>query len=329
LQRSLVTGGAGFIGSNLVDALLERGDQVLVVDDLSTGSRANLADALAGGRVALREGDVAAVATMAAVTDFRPEAVFHLAAQADVRKAIADPAHDATVNVLGTIRALELARESGARLVFSSTGGASYGEGEQRRLPFEEGDPTLPETAYGVSKLAGEGYVSLYRRLHGLAAVSLRLGNVFGPRQDPHGEAGVVAIFCGRLLAGAPPLVFGDGRQTRDYVFVGDVVAGLLAAERALAEGRQPSAVLNLGTGIETSVLELVRILSRVAGVSAEPELRPHREGEIERVAISPRAAERELGWRPREELEAALAKTFEWARRGGPDAGRERLRDP
>ncbi len=232
-----------------------------------------------------------------------------------MRKAIADPVFDARVNVVGTIEVLEAAHRAGCPVVFTSTGGASYGEGEGRRLPFTEEDRTAPETAYGVSKLAAEKYVAFYRLLYGLPAVSLRLGNVYGPRQDPHGEAGVVAIFCGRLLAGEAPVVFGDGEQTRDYVYVGDVVAGLLAAEAGLLAAGAGQDVYNIGTGAETSVLDLVASLSAIAGTSVEPEFKPHRPGEIQRVSISPEAASRDFGWAAGTELEAGLAETFAWAR--------------
>jgi UDP-glucose 4-epimerase len=217
--------------------------------------------------------------------------------------------------VIGTIEALEAARRAGCPIVFTSTGGVSYGEGEGRRLPFREEDDTRPETAYGVSKIAAEKYVSFYRLLHGVPAISLRLGNAYGPRQDPHGEAGVVAIFCGRLLEGEAPLVFGDGEQTRDYIYVGDVVAGLLAAEAGLAAGSASQDVYNIGTGVETSVLEIAAALAAIAGAAPEPEFRPHRTGEIQRVAISPEAAGRDFGWSPAARLEEALAETFEWAR--------------
>src|SRR5205085_988901 len=222
-MRALVTGGAGFIGSNLVDALVARGDEVTVVDDLSTGKRENLEPALAAG-ARLVESDIRDAAAMRDVFgDASPEAVFHLAAQIDVRKSVADPGFDAGINVGGTIAVLDAARASGVRRVLNtSTGGAIYGEG--RIVPAPEDHPVAPEAPYGQSKFAAEGYCELFTRLHGLSTVSLRYGNVYGPRQDPLGEAGVVAIFCGRLRAGEQPIVFGDGLQVRDYIHVADVV---------------------------------------------------------------------------------------------------------
>ena len=310
-MRALVTGGAGFIGSNLVDALLDAGADVLAVDDLSTGRRRNLEAALSSG-AELAESDIADAAGLdEAIDRFRPDRVFHLAAQADVRKAVADPVFDATVNVLGTINVLEAALRHGAPVVFASTGGAIYGEGEGRELPFGEAAPSLPETAYGASKLGGEVYLGLYRRLHGLPGVALRFGNVYGPRQDPHGEAGVVAIFCGLLRSEDPLRVFGDGEQTRDYVYVGDVVAAILAAERVLAaDGASVHGPYNVGTGIETSVLELARRLGAVTGVDPEIEHHPARKGEVQRVAIDPGAARDDLGWVAATGLDDGLAAT-------------------
>src|SRR5919201_5883192 len=228
-MRALVTGGAGFIGSNLVDALLERGDEVTVLDNLSTGRRENLEQALAGGAELLELDIRDSEAVYEAMERAKPEVVYHLSAQIDVRKSMADPAFDATVNVGGTINVLEAARRAGVRrLVNESTGGAIYGEGQE--LPATEDHPQAPEAPYGQSKWAAEGYVDLFHRMYGLSTISLRLGNVYGPRQDPLGEAGVVAIFCGRLLDGRRPTVFGDGLQTRDYIYVGDVVSASLAA---------------------------------------------------------------------------------------------------
>jgi len=310
--RTLVTGGAGFIGSHAVDALLARGDQVLVIDDLSTGSRSNLDTAMRGDCNLL----VADIRDESVVREqfaaFEPEAAIHFAAQVDVRKAVEDPVLDAQINVVGTVNVLEAARRAGGvPVVFASTGGAIYGEGESRALPFREDAEQRPETAYGTSKLSGEAYLALYRRLHGQPGVSLRFGNVYGPRQDPHGEAGVVAIFCGRLLAGERLTVFGDGEQTRDYIYVADVVAAALAAATALASSNGLAGTYNIGTGIETSVLELARGLGAVSGLAVDPEHAPARAGEISRVSIDPAAAERDLGWRPRWELADGLAATY------------------
>jgi UDP-glucose 4-epimerase len=308
-MRCLVTGGAGFIGSNLVDALLARGDEVTVVDDLSTGRQANLEGALAAGaelvELDIREGE----ALLALAKERRPEAIFHLAAQIDVRKSVEDPAFDASINVGGTANVLEAARagECG-RVVFISTGGAIYGEGDGQRLPLGEDAPIAPMSAYGQSKFAGEGYLALYERLYGLSGVSLRLGNVYGPRQDPLGEAGVIAIFCGVLRAGGQPTVFGDGKQTRDYIYVGDVVAAVLAAAASEVSG-----AVNVGTGRETDVLELVEALKRLGGAeSFEPQLAPPRTGEVQRIAIDPARAERELGWRAETDLEQGLRLTLD-----------------
>ena len=307
-MKALVTGGAGFIGSNLVDALLARGDEVTVVDDLSTGRRENLEPGLAAG-AALVEADIRDREALEGIArEHEPEVVFHLAAQIDVRKSIADPAWDASINVGGTANVLEAARAAGCgRLVFSSTGGAIYGEGEGQELPLAEDAPLAPEAPYGQSKFAGEGYLALYERLYGLSSVPLRLGNVFGPRQDPLGEAGVVAIFCGRLREGKRPTVFGDGRQTRDYIYVGDVVAAMLTAAESEATGP-----FNVGTGIETDVLELVRALGELGGAKGfEPELAPPRPGEVQRISIDPGRAKRELGWEAKVGLEEGLRLTL------------------
>ncbi|HEY2053620.1 MAG TPA: NAD-dependent epimerase/dehydratase family protein, partial [Solirubrobacterales bacterium] len=250
-MRSLVTGGAGFIGSNLVDALLARGDEVTIVDDLSTGRMQNIEAALSAG-AALVELDVRdRPALSAAVEAASPEVLFHLAAQIDVRVSIADPAFDASINVGGTANVLEAVRAAAVpRLVFASTGGAIYGEGEGRTLPLPEDAVLAPFSPYGQGKQAAELYLALYGRLYGVSSVCLRLGNVYGPRQDPLGEAGVIAIFCGLIGEGARPTVFGDGLQTRDYVYVADVVAAMLAAA-----GSGVTGPVNIGTGIETDVL--------------------------------------------------------------------------
>lgn len=308
-MKCLVTGGAGFIGSNLVDALLARGDEVTVVDDLSTGRRVNLDGALAAG-AELVELDIRDAAALAALTaEGQPETVFHLAAQIDVRKSLEDPAFDAAINVGGTANVLDAARAAGTgRIVFVSTGGAIYGEGEGQQLPLDEATAIAPLSAYGQSKYAAEGYLALYERLYGVSGMALRLGNVYGPRQDPLGEAGVIAIFCGLLRAGERPTVFGDGTQTRDYIYVGDVVAAALAAADSAATG-----AVNIGTGREASVLELARMLGRLGGADGfEPEFAPPRAGEVQRISLDASRAEAELGWRPTTSLEDGLRLTLD-----------------
>ena len=456
-MRTLVTGGSGFIGSAVVDRLAGAGHQVTVVDDLSTGRRENLADALASGRVELAEADLAGPELAGVVAEARPEVVYHLAAQIDVRRSVADPLHDARVNVLGTIALATAALEAGCRrLVFASSGGTVYGEPDPADLPIDERYPPRVTNPYGVSKRSAEDYLASLAELHGLEPVSLRLGNVYGPRQDPHGEAGVVAIFCNRLLAGEPVTIFGDGRQTRDYVFVEDVVDAFIAggehpgapgsrvnvlgtialAKAALAagcrrlvfassggtvygepdpsalpiderypprvtnpygvskrsaedylasfaelhglepvslrlgnvygprqdphgeagvvaifcnrlladepvtifgDGRQtrdyvfvedvvdafmaggehpdaPGARVNIGTGVETSVLELYDALRGVAGFGADPEFAPARPGELARIALDCSEARWVLGWSPKADLAGGLARTWAWA---------------
>src|SRR5690348_5810080 len=306
-MRALVTGGAGFIGSNLVDALIERGDEITVVDDLSTGKRENLDGALERG-ARLVEADIRdADALRAAFAAARPETVFHLAAQIDVRKSVADPAFDAGINVGGTINVLAAAQEAGVpRVVNTSSGGAIYGEGQI--LPAPETHPVAPEAPYGLSKFCAEQYCEIYERMHGLSTASVRYGNVYGPRQDPLGEAGVIAIFCGKLLEGGRPTVFGDGKQTRDYDWVGDVVSANLAATTTDTAGPY-----NVGTGRETSVLELVDVLREISGDdSFEPDFAPERPGEVQRIAIDPSRAREELGWEPKTDLRDGLQQTLD-----------------
>jgi UDP-glucose 4-epimerase len=315
-MRALVTGGAGFVGSNLVDALLLRGDQVTVLDDLSTGRRVNLETASEAG-AELLVGDVTdPVAVHSAFEAAQPETVFHLAAQIDVRVSVSDPAFDARINVAGTLNVIEAARQTGgARVVFASTGGAIYGEGAGRELPLAEDAECLPDAPYGQAKLAAEGYVDLYRRLHGVPGISLRLGNVYGPRQDPLGEAGVIAIFCGRLASGQRPTVFGTGEQTRDYIYVGDVVAAFLRAAESEAGG-----AYNIGTGVETSVLELVERISDLADrPDFEPEMAPARPGEVDRISIDSARAGGELDWRAENSLDEGLRLTLAWQESQAP----------
>ena len=306
-MRTLVTGGAGFIGSHLVDALLGRGDAVTIVDDLSSGRESNIAAALANGatleRADIRDGDALARIVEAA----GPQTIFHLAAQVDVRRSLADPAFDARTNVEGTINVLEAARAAGSeRIVFSSTGGAIYGETDE--LPTPETAPALPMAAYGQSKLAAELYLGLYERLYGLSTLALRFGNVYGPRQDPHGEAGVIAIFCGKLRTGERPRVYGDGTQTRDYVYVGDLVEALIRGGDVREVG-----VINVGTEEETTVLELVRVIAELHGPGApEPDFAPARLGELDRSCLDAGRARELLGWRARTPIGEGLALTYE-----------------
>jgi UDP-glucose 4-epimerase len=308
-MRCLVTGGAGFIGSNVVDALLARGDAVAIVDNLTTGRRQNLDAALSQGAV-LHEADIRDSERLQALMQTeRPELVFHLAAQIDVRYAVEHPAQDAEVNVLGTIAVLEAARKAGARrVVNSSTGGGLYGDAQV--LPTPEFEPIHPLAPYGQAKLAAEGYCELYAQLYGLSTISLRYGNVYGPRQDVHGEAGVVAIFCGHLTEGRRPTVFGDGRQTRDWVNVEDVVrANLLAAESDLI------GPVNIGWGRETSVLDLVTALGELTqrGAEFDPVFEPERLGEVRRSCLDVSRARDQLGWEPRVELRDGLGLILAW----------------
>jgi UDP-glucose 4-epimerase len=304
--RAIVTGGAGFIGSHVADALLARGDEVHVVDNLATGSRDNVPAGATFHELDIRD-DLLPLAG-----EVRPEAVFHLAAQADVGTSVERPDYDAEVNVIGTLHVLEAARSAGARVVFTSTGGAIYGECER---PATEDDERRPLSPYGTSKLAGEEYLATWNRLHGMRNVSCRLANVYGPRQLASLEGGVVAIFLDRLRDGGPTAIFGDGSQTRDFVFVGDVAAALLAA------GDGPSGVYNVGTGIETSVRELHALCARVAGVEAEPELVEARPGDLQHSVLDPGRAERELGWRPQQDVEQGLRETWAWVREQEPQA--------
>jgi UDP-glucose 4-epimerase len=305
-MRAVVTGGAGFIGSNLVDALVGRGDSVAVVDNLSTGRRSNLAAAMRAGAT-LHEVDIAdAEALGAVIVDYRPDVVFHLAAQIDVRRSVADPDWDAEVNVRGMINTLEAARRAGVeRIVYSSTGGAIYGEAGVHPTP--ETSPQRPLAPYGQSKYAAEGYCSLYQRLHGLSSVILRYANVYGPRQDPLGEGGVIAIFCGHLKAGTRPTVFGDGTQTRDYTYVGDVVAANLLAGETDRTG-----CFNIGTGRETSVLDLVHAMEPMADSgSFVPTFAPARQGEVLRSVLDSTLGSAELGWQPEVDLREGLRRTL------------------
>jgi len=304
-MRTLVTGGSGFIGSNLVDALVARGDEVTVLDDLSTGRRDNLDGALEAG-VELVELDIRdSGAVFDVMARVGPEAVFHLAAQIDVRRSLADPGADARINVEGTVNVLGAARETGvSRVINTSSGGAIYGEG--RFLPATEDHPSAPEAPYGQSKFCAEGYCELYARTQGLSTLSLRYGNVFGARQDPLGEAGVIAIFCGKILEGGRPTVFGDGLQTRDYVYVSDVVESNLLALESKADGP-----FNIGTGVPTSVLDLVEVLGEQTDEPFEAVMAPERPGEIKHIVLDTSRAQEELGWEPKVDIREGLERTL------------------
>jgi UDP-glucose 4-epimerase len=306
--RTLVTGGAGFIGSNLVDALLERGDEVTVLDDLSTGKRENV-DAAA----TFVEGSILDGALAEAFGQVAPEVCFHLAAQADVPTSVARPDFDAEVNVVGTVRVLAAAGDETA-VVFSSSGGAIYGECER---PAREDDPRLPLSPYGVAKLAGEEYLAGWNRLHGTRHSVVRFANVYGQRQEAGLEGGVVAIFLNAMAAGQETKIYGDGLQTRDFVHVADVVHGVLAAAGS-------GGVFNVGSGVETSVLGLHEHCRAVTGDLREPEFAPAREGDLLRSALDVSLAARDLGWRPEVSLDDGLRETWEWVRaeEGGRAAG-------
>jgi UDP-glucose 4-epimerase len=309
-MHALVTGGAGFIGSNLVDALLDQGAEVDVVDTLVTGRRSNLEAGAFDRGARLHEVDITdALALNALVGDIAPDVIFHLAAQIDVRKSIEDPAFDASVNVVGTINVLEAARLAGVgRVVNTSTGGAIYGDADT--IPSDEQTTPLPMAAYGQSKFCAERYLGWYGRLYGQSNVTLRLGNVFGPRQDPKGEAGVIAIFCGLIRSGGRPTIYGDGAQTRDYVYVGDVVRAQLAAGQSGVTGE-----INVGTGRETSVLDIVEVMKELepeAAASFEPVFAEARLGEIERSCLDVARAREELGFEAQTSLRDGMRATLE-----------------
>lgn len=294
----MVTGGAGFIGSNLVDALLAQGDEVHVVDDLSTGLRENLASS-----AELHELDIRDEGLEQLAGQVRPEVVFHLAAQADVGTSVERPTFDAEVNVVGTVRVLEAARAADGRVVFASSGGAIYGECER---PAVEDDERQPLSPYAASKLAGEQYLATWNRLYGANHVTCRLANVYGPRQMPTLEGGVVAIFLDRMREGKETEIFGNGDQTRDFVYVGDVVGALLAAAASPTGG-----IYNVGSGVATAILELHRLCSEVTGVAQEPRLSAARPGDLGHSVLDPSRAARDLHWRAETMFAAGLANTW------------------
>jgi UDP-glucose 4-epimerase len=310
MPKVLVTGGAGFIGSHVADTFLAKGWDVTIVDDLSTGKEENLPAAARFVRINVTAPEFAKV-----VRDGNFDVVAHLAGQIDVRKSVADPIFDATTNILGTLNLMEAIRAGSprTRVVFSSTGGVLYGD--FNTPPNLETYPKDPESPYAIAKLSVEYYLAYFGRVHNIDAVALRFGNVYGPRQDPHGEAGVVAIFCGRILANESLTIFGDGKQTRDYVFVGDVArAVFIAATHALPEkGRMDARGFNIGTGQGTSVLEIADLLQEAAGTKVKLEFAPHRPGEQQESFVDVNKARQVLGWTPEVTLSEGLARTFVW----------------
>ena len=314
MSTVLVTGGAGFVGSHVVDAYLDAGYRVVVLDDLSSGKRANLRSEVPFYEADLNDSSVVEILRSEGV-----QWINHHAAQIDVRHSVADPVNDARINIQGLLNLLEAAVETGVRgVVFVSSGGVVYGEPD--RLPVDETYPKGPLSPYGVSKLASEYYLYCYHRVHGLPYVALRYGNVYGPRQDPHGEAGVIAIFSGLLLEGKTPTIFGDGEQLRDYVYVGDVAQANLRAQRQLEAGLSPPQAMdepayNVGTGQGTSVNELFRQLASITGFDGRPDYGTERAGELRRIYLDVEKAQRELDWRPETSLEEGLRRTVEFFR--------------
>lgn len=309
-MRTLVTGGAGFIGSHLVDLLLAEGHDVVVVDNLSRGRRANLEQAEATGRMTFVEADILELDFNAFLAEHRPEVIFHLAAQIDVRESVADPLHDAETNILSTIRIADAARQQHVRkIVFTSSGGSIYGVPES--FPVDETFPIDPHSPYAASKSAGEIYLNTFRHLYGLDCSHIAPANVYGPRQDPHGEAGVVAIFSQRLLAGEPTRVFGGGNNTRDYVYVGDVVRAFYLASGTKGGGMR----FNIGTSVETSDRQLHSLVAAAAGAPDQPEDAPARLGDVPRSALSYGRAKDVLGWQPQVSIEEGVRRTVEYFR--------------
>ena len=303
-MRAAVTGGAGFIGSHIADALVAAGHEVVVIDDLSRGRREQVP-----ATARLEVVDVAGDELPKVLARIRPEVVFHQAAQIDVRRSIAEPLFDTRVNVLGTVNLLQACAAANVRrVVFASSGGAAYGDTDLR--PTAESHPTRPASNYGAAKVSGELYGGVYSQLSGLEFTALRYANVYGPRQDPHGEAGVVAIFAERLLRGETCMIHGDGRQTRDYVYVADVVAANLAA----AAGTPPGAY-NIGTGVETDVVEIYEGLATACGVDRAPEHGPAKPGEQRHSCLDVSLAAERLGWRPRVSLDEGLRATVAFFR--------------
>src|ERR1022692_2365909 len=311
-MRVIVTGGAGFIGSHLVDAFIAGGDEVTVIDDLSTGRPGRLDARAVLHKVSITDAPV----LTEVISSVRPELICHLAAQIDVRASVVRPAADAQTNVTGTINVLEAARETGARVLMCSTGGALYGR--DAPIPSLEDVLPLPESPYGIAKYCAEQYVGLYNRLHQTSHSVLRLANVYGPRQDPTGESGVVPIFCGSVLVGREPTIYGDGAQTRDLVYVGDVVSAFLAA----ADSGRPG-TWNTGTGTEVSVLDLISIIAGIAGRPVTPRFAPARVGDLKRSSLAVDRVARDLGWRGETALADGMTKVYHWIEEGAPDRAR------
>ena len=309
-MRALVTGAAGFIGSSLVDRLLADGNTVVAVDDLSTGRAANLDDARGHDGFEFVQADIVDADLIGLLAETRPEIVYHLAAQIDVRRSVADPQFDATVNVIGAVRLAEAARRAGVRkVVNTSSGGAIYGV--PRNYPTNEVAPADPASPYAAAKVAAETYLNSFRHLYGLDCTHIAPANVYGPRQEPHGEAGVVAVFAKALLAGAPTTVFGDGSNTRDYVFVDDVVDAFVRASGTAGSGQR----FNIGTGVETSDRALHTVVAAVVGAPDEPQSAPARLGDLTRSCLDARKAEMVLSWRARVHLEDGVRRTVEYFR--------------
>jgi UDP-glucose 4-epimerase len=310
MPKILVTGGAGFIGSHVADLFLAKDWEVAIVDDLSSGKVENIPAAAKFHEISVNSPELVRL-----VTEQNFDVIAHLAAQMDVRKSVADPLFDATVNILGTLNLMEALRAagSGTRVVFTSTGGVLYGD--FNTPPNYETYPKDPESPYAISKLSTEYYLAYYGRVHNMDSAALRFGNVYGPRQDPHGEAGVVAIFCGRVLGNQPLTIFGDGRQTRDYVYVGDVARAmyLAATEPLPPKERLDVRAFNIGTGKGTSVIEIATLLQEVSGIKVPIDFAPHRPGEQQESFVNADKARELLGWSPQVTLAEGLAMTFAW----------------
>ena len=309
-MRTLVTGAAGFIGSTLVDRLLADGHSVVGVDDLSSGRSENIVAAERSEQFEFAKSDIVSADLVGLLADTRPEVVFHLAAQIDVRHSVADPQFDSMVNVVGTVRLAEAARQAGVRKVLhTSSGGSIYGA--PQAFPTSEDEPVDPTSPYAASKVAGEVYLNMFRNLYGLDCSHIAPSNVYGPRQDPHGEAGVVAIFSQALLAGRPTKIFGDGTDTRDYVFVDDVVEAFVKAAGEAGGGQR----FNIATGVETSVRQLHSVIAAAADGPDEPEFHPARLGELRRSCLDISRAKQVLGWAPEVDLTDGVARTVEYFR--------------